>query len=53
MRRGFDFRLLPFDILKTLESMIENIFPHLTTRQSKGVFLKHGTLNSWRKLEID
>jgi hypothetical protein len=38
MRRGFDFCLLPFDILMTRECMIENIFPHLTTWQSKGDF---------------
>jgi hypothetical protein len=38
MRRGFDFCLLLFDILMTQECMIENIFPHLTTWQSKGDF---------------
>jgi hypothetical protein len=29
MRRGFDFRLLPLDILMTQQCEIENIFPHL------------------------
>jgi hypothetical protein len=35
MRRGFDFRLLPLEILVTRECEIENIFPHLSTRRSK------------------
>ncbi len=35
MRRGFDFRLLPLDILVTRECEIENIFPHLSTRINK------------------
>jgi hypothetical protein len=32
MRCGFDFRLLPLDILVMRECKIENIFPHLSTR---------------------
>ena len=35
MRSGFDFRLLPVNILVTRECEIENIFPHLSTRRSK------------------
>jgi hypothetical protein len=53
MRLQNGFRLLPLDILMTREFMIENIFPHLTTRQSKGDFFTHGTSNFQRKLEID
>ena len=37
---------LSLDILMTWECMIENIFPHLTTQQSKGDFFR-------RKLDID
>jgi hypothetical protein len=32
---------------------IENIFPHLSTRRSKGDFFTHRTSNSWWKLEIN
>ncbi len=35
MRHGFDFRLLPLDILVTWECEIENNIPHLSTRHIK------------------
>ena len=38
MRLQNDFRLLPLDILVTRECKIENIFPRLTTRESKWDF---------------
>ena len=53
MRSGFDFRLLPLNILMTQECEIENIFPHLSMRQSKGNFGQHGTSKVSRKPEID
>ena len=55
-RCDFDFHLLPLDILMTLECMIENIFPHLTTWQSKGVYYQAWNIKlsakTWNRLKF-
>jgi hypothetical protein len=43
MRRGFDFRLLPLDILVTRECEIENIFPPSQCDETRSKFGQHGT----------
>ncbi len=56
MRHDFTFCLLPLDILVTRECMIENIFPHLTTRQSKGDFFHAWNIKlstkTWNQLKF-
>ena len=56
MRLRNDFRLLPLDILVTQECMSENIFPHLTTRQSKGDFFHAWNIKlstkTWNRLKF-
>ena len=44
---------LTFSWRESAWCMIENIFPHLTTRKSKRDFFTHGTSNFRQKLEID